>query len=736
MSGRIFAGGLVLVALLGCGARPQARTVAPMRVLDPEAGLQVGAAAIDVTPPPGLSLFGYGPESRVAMGWRARLECQAIVLTRGEQAMALVPCDLSAISSDLHHAVAGLLVDEGVPIGRGRVMLMASHTHAGFAHYFGARSYSGTFSTRLMGYDPKVLEWLSERIASAIKSAFAARAPARIHWGQRQVNGLTRNRSLAPFMSNERMGERNGQRVPLLPRGLHARIKRSSRPETVTPDPALDNLSLAELAVDPTLWVMRALPAGDPEGDPLAVFAIFGMHQTALSAHNELYQPDAFGFARRALERELGRCGSAEGTEPAVRVAGKGCTVVGLANGIEGDVSPNVMEQTSREAQRLGERLAAEVLEVKVAGEPQSQILDGAYRELRLPGARVEAGGGRLCEVPELGVAAGGGAEDGRTTLGIVPAVREGQRAPRRDGCHGDKLILQVPFRPTDDNEYQFPERMPVALLRIGDMGLSTVPGEITTAAGLRLLDSVADALPQVPHTALVGLTNGYLQYIATREEYALQHYEGASTVYGPRSARFFETHLTCLAAWLDHGRTRPRLWRAGCELGQSPVEALHALDSKPEPIQRRWPREPDIPDVHTRELEVEKILHEGERAFQVEWWGPDRGFATSQHQVHVEVTCLRHSDKCAGKRADDRDGSVIVRIGNRRRDDAYLWEAIWIPSATRTHAPWCEPHRFTVTAHGRFESKPFRATPRWGCDPDAGADNAGTSEGGDGDAQ
>ena len=40
-------------------------------------------------------------------------------------------------------------------------------------------------------------------------------------------------------------------------------------------------------------------------------------------------------------------------------------------------------------------------------------------------------------------------------------------------------------------------------------------------------------------------------QYVATKEEYALQHYEGGSTLYGPEMASFLERRLVALVEGL-----------------------------------------------------------------------------------------------------------------------------------------------------------------------------------------
>ena len=54
--------------------------------------------------------------------------------------------------------------------------------------------------------------------------------------------------------------------------------------------------------------------------------------------------------------------------------------------------------------------------------------------------------------------------------------------------------------------------------------------------AGRRLLDTVRTALAPagVTHVVLAGLANAYAGYVVTPEEYTAQHYEGASTHFGP----------------------------------------------------------------------------------------------------------------------------------------------------------------------------------------------------------
>jgi neutral ceramidase len=80
------------------------------------------------------------------------------------------------------------------------------------------------------------------------------------------------------------------------------------------------------------------------------------------------------------------------------------------------------------------------------------------------------------------------------------------------------------------------PQILPVQLLLIGNVAILGVPGELTTMAGRRLRCTVRGAMASicVTHVALATYANEYSQYITTHEEYCSQHYEGASTLFGP----------------------------------------------------------------------------------------------------------------------------------------------------------------------------------------------------------
>ena len=75
---------------------------------------------------------------------------------------------------------------------------------------------------------------------------------------------------------------------------------------------------------------------------------------------------------------------------------------------------------------------------------------------------------------------------------------------------------------------------VPVQLLRMGQLYLIGIPGEVTIVAGLRLRRTVAAVVGAALEDVLVaGYSNGYIHYVTTPEEYEEQQYEGASTLFG-----------------------------------------------------------------------------------------------------------------------------------------------------------------------------------------------------------
>ncbi|XP_007016218.2 PREDICTED: neutral ceramidase [Theobroma cacao] len=103
------------------------------------------------------------------------------------------------------------------------------------------------------------------------------------------------------------------------------------------------------------------------------------------------------------------------------------------------------------------------------------------------------------------------------------------------------------------------PSILPIQIFRIGQLVILSVPGEFTTMSGRRLRDAVKTVLTSIGngefgsniHVVIAGLTNTYSQYVTTFEEYEVQRYEGASTLYGPHTLSAYIQEFQKLASAL-----------------------------------------------------------------------------------------------------------------------------------------------------------------------------------------
>ncbi|MBI3555012.1 MAG: neutral/alkaline non-lysosomal ceramidase N-terminal domain-containing protein [Deltaproteobacteria bacterium] len=103
-----------------------------------------------------------------------------------------------------------------------------------------------------------------------------------------------------------------------------------------------------------------------------------------------------------------------------------------------------------------------------------------------------------------------------------------------------DPVTSRAPFTP---------QILPLQFVRLGPLALIAVPAELTTVAGRRLRDTVADRIRErgFERVILCGYANAYAGYVATCEEYQLQHYEGASTHFGMWTLAGYQTAFSQL---------------------------------------------------------------------------------------------------------------------------------------------------------------------------------------------
>ncbi len=133
--------------------------------------LSAGAAAVDITPPLGVSLSGpiskRGPSKRIITPLNAR----AIVLDDGRERIAFVVCDATIIYDKVMNR-AKELVQKQTGLSPDRICISATHSHA--------VPRVGMETSEL---DLKYYDVFSQKIAEAVSRAIKNLAPAKVGWG-------------------------------------------------------------------------------------------------------------------------------------------------------------------------------------------------------------------------------------------------------------------------------------------------------------------------------------------------------------------------------------------------------------------------------------------------------------------------------------------------------------------------------------------------------------------------
>jgi neutral ceramidase len=623
----------------------------------PVSELRAGAATLDLTPPPGAPLWGYALTSAApyAQGYRTRLKVHAIVLqSPAGGRLAIVQVDLGAVSRLLHVSVAERLASQG--FGPDRLLIAASHTHAGPGGYFGDSFYN-TFGAGRSGFDPVLLGWLAERIAGAVELATERLEPAALGAASVRVSDVSYNRSLPAWRKNRGRSTEEG-------------AARATLPEF---DDRLRLLRVDRLRTDAD---------GRQSRTPMAAFATFAIHSTAVGRKNTLYHGDVLGHAWRQLALR-------------VRAADPGAEafVAAFAAGSEGDVAPLKTEQSFAVSERIGRRLGDQAFDAfQRAGSDMRHAVEFShgYQEVAIAGALTARGA--VCDRAMVGVPAIAGTEDGPSAINGKLGAYEGRRWSVPRGCHGAKVAALAPvqrllFKPPHATRElgSFPAHAAfqvLALYEITGQGpvspffsLVSVPAEPTTAVGDAILRRVATSLLMPGDTtgsheiAVVGLANGYLGYLTTPPEYDAQHYEGGSSLFGPLVSVLAEERLGQVATDARAEIERRRTGQSG------PREtASYARDIVMQPGARTaFFGSARACSAHAGTWTPPRARTGSDRV-TFDWAGLDDQHLCDPPELAIE---------CDGRPLLDRRGIPETDDGTRfdvRRSGSRTWHAVWFP--------------------------------------------------------
>lgn len=489
-----------------------------------------GAATVDITPPPGLSMGGYSLMANSGKGFRTRLKARAIYLQSADgKSFAWLQTDSGTGSLLMHHLVASQVADLG--LAPGNITVTATHSHSTPVNFFENDFYNKHFSAK-QGLEPDYVKLTASRLVEALRTAYENRREAKFATGKLSVYGINRNRSLAAYARNENVGKID-----------------------------LKDPKAVFKHVNPDLMMLR-IDAKDDSGAfvPLAALGSFAVHATTLSAPVEVYNADLFAYAQKDLQWTIGK-----------EYALPWSLVAALSTSTQGDMAPAVPDTGNnyfthkpvdwKHSREVGSKLG------KAAIELFHDLGDKLTTDLELASAAIEVDlrtdnqidDEIICPKPLVGGAVAGGAYERRTPyLSVLPVLKGGTTSRRwwffKDGCQGDKRILgfkslQPLFEPTDS----FPRYALFQAHKINDMLILPVPFEMTTEAARRVVKNASQqfknsTLP-IAYGWMASVSNGYFGYSTTKEEYSYQNYEGAHTLYGQHSTAYISAQLAKLAA-------------------------------------------------------------------------------------------------------------------------------------------------------------------------------------------
>ncbi|MDX1693118.1 MAG: neutral/alkaline non-lysosomal ceramidase N-terminal domain-containing protein [Ketobacteraceae bacterium] len=482
--------------------------------------LRAGLSEVDITPFPGVPKGGYSAMSQTAVGFRGRLKARVFYIRPASgESFCLLQADLHAGSALIRNRVAELVAPH-TDINPGNLMLTCTHTHSGPGQLLESNFYN-RFASHKPGLDWELFQQICHKVADAVIQAYQQQRPARIASGVTQVTGVTRNRSIVPYLNN-----RDATGNPRHP-------------------------GLKYQAVNPDLHLVRFdLQADDGNFYPAGAFSNFSIHGTCIPASNDVFSADSWSYVSGELEDWI-----TQTYEPPWK------PIHGPSQGTHGDIAPDVKHKDIGfpEAQRIGSAIARE-----------AALLFRDLEDRLTTDYRVQAGlrhvdfynqpeidGITIASRPMLGTALTAGAfEHSTPVLYHLPLFRHGLGSARLfsvDAEHGRKRKvagdLQRLFLPKAD----FPHRILFQTAQLGNLVLVGVPFEVTVKAGEEIAAAVRVALKQHGHgthqVCVASLTNGYTGYSTTAAEYEKQYYEGGHTLYGPETNRFIARHCQRLMA-------------------------------------------------------------------------------------------------------------------------------------------------------------------------------------------
>ncbi|KOS19834.1 Neutral ceramidase [Escovopsis weberi] len=509
----------------------------------------IGVGKGDITGPVvEINFAGYANSDQTGTGLRQRLYCRAFIVADvnnpSDRFVYLVLDTQSGDTSMRNGVLDGLkaLGSDYAVYGQNNIALTGTHSHAGPGAWF---NYLLPQITSL-GFDKQSYQAVVDGCIQAIRRAHQSLQEGYLDVGHTDVADGAINRSLWAYIQNPEE-ERN-----------------KFNAET-----------------DITMTLLRFQRASD--GKNIGVLTWYPVHGTSLLGNNTHAAGDNKGVAAWMFESAMANDASAA---PGF--------VAGFSQANVGDTTPNVLgaycddgsgqqcslenstcaDGKSQSCHGRGPEFQALDLGVKSCYEMGRRQFVGAqsiYRSIHSSGTSIVGStvkafhffqdmryfnftlpngeAGQTCPAA-LGYSFAAGTSDWpgafdftqgeagapHNPIWSVVAGLLKAPGPQQVKCQAPKPVLldvgemQSPYPWT-------PNIVDIQMLRVGQLVIIVSPSEATTMAGRRWKAAVAQEaatfLDRAPVVVLGGPANSYAHYCATPEEYDVQRYEGASTLYG-----------------------------------------------------------------------------------------------------------------------------------------------------------------------------------------------------------
>ncbi|KAI9739847.1 MAG: hypothetical protein M1818_004903 [Claussenomyces sp. TS43310] len=537
----------------------------------------LGVGKADITGPVvELNFMGYASLSQVGTGLRQRIYSRAFIVgdvsNPSDRFIYLVLETQSgdtAIRYGIVEALAGLGPDYAL-YGQQNIAVTGTHQHSGPGAWI---NYLLPQVTSL-GFDKQSYQAIVDGAVLSIQRAHESMAPGYLSYGTTNITDANLSRSLYAYLAN----------------------------------PAAERAQYST-DVDTDLTMLRFQRASDSKN--IGVLTWFPVHGTSMLENNTHVTGDNKGVASYLFERAmLDDADAADGF------------VAGFSQANVGDTTPNVLgawcDDGSGEMCTLENSTCAGISETCHGRGPLFQKLDLGVSSCYEIGRRQYAGAKALYDsfdatstpvtdpsvksfhffqdmsnftfaLPNgtvvktcpaaLGYSFAAGTTDGPGAFDFTQndtgkpdanplwaAVSDLLKAPgeAQKACQYPKPILFDTGEISQPYDWS-PDIIDVQSLRIGQFFIIVSPSEATTMSGRRWRAAVQAAAVNMSLTAaepvvvLGGPANTYAHYLATEEEYGVQRYEGASTLYGPHTLNaYINLTISNMAYLASDATTQP----------------------------------------------------------------------------------------------------------------------------------------------------------------------------------